>query len=166
MPYVIEFSKWIKASHLSWMVLHYPWIWPTCETLHFIGLAALFGTVGMLDLRVLGMGKGLPFAPLHKLVPWGVGGFVINVLTGICFFAGDPFQYIHNIAFQLKMLFVLLAGINMGIFYVTGMFRHAEGLGPGQDAPFGAKIVAGTSLFLWIGVMYFGRMLPFLGDAF
>jgi hypothetical protein len=131
-----------------------------------MGLAMLIGAVGLVDLRMLGMAKGLPFAALHKLIPWGVAGFVINLITGFLFFAGDPFQYINNIAFGLKVLFILLAGLNMIAFYATGAFRTAEALGPGDDAPMSAKLIAASSLFLWIGVMYLGRMLPFIGNAF
>ncbi len=54
----------------------------------------------------------------------------------------------------------------MVAFYATGVFRAAEALGPGEDAPMSAKFIAGSSLALWIGVMYLGRMLPFLGNAF
>jgi len=64
------------------------------------------------------------------------------------------------------MLFVILAGANVGIFYVTGIFKRAEKLGPGDDAPRAAKVIALASIILWIGVMYLGRMLPFLGSAF
>ena len=166
MQYVEIFSKWLKATHLSWAVTHYPWIWPACETLHFIGLALLVGVIGMVDLRMLGVGKNLPIGPLHRLIPWGVAGFVINAITGVIFFAGDPFQYIHNPAFQLKILFIALAGVNIAVFYLSGIFRYAEGIGPGESAPMSAKIISASSLFLWFGVMYFGRMLPFIGEAF
>jgi hypothetical protein len=166
MSFVVAFSTWLKGTEMSRFVTHYAWVWPACETLHFIGLAMLVGVIGMLDLRMLGLAKGLPLAPLHKLVPWGVSGFIINVLTGSMFFAGDPFQYIHNYAFWLKMMFIAIAGLNMLAFYVTGVFRTAEALGPGEDAPMLAKVIAGSSLFLWVGVMYLGRMLPFLGNAF
>jgi hypothetical protein len=166
MALVVAFSNWLKSTELSWAVRHFPWIWPASETLHFMGLAMLIGAVGLVDLRMLGVAKGVPFAALHKLVPWGIAGFVINTITGILFFAGDPFQYINNIAFGLKILFILLAGLNMAAFYLFGVFRTAEALGPGDDAPLSAKVIAGSSLFLWIGVMYLGRMLPFIGNAF
>jgi hypothetical protein len=64
------------------------------------------------------------------------------------------------------MLFIALAGTNVLAFYFTGIFRTVEKLGPGEEAPGSAKVIAAVSLFLWIGVMYLGRMLPFLGDAF
>jgi hypothetical protein len=161
-----SFATWLKATPLSSFVVQSSWVWPAAETLHFIGLAMLIGVIGLMDLRLLGMAKRLPFAPLHRLLPWGISGFVICLLTGTLFFSGDPFQYIHNWVFWGKMLFILFAGINVLLFYVTGVFKNVENLGPGEDAPFGAKVIAGVSLVLWIGVMYLGRMLPFLGDAF
>ena len=64
------------------------------------------------------------------------------------------------------MLFVLLAGINVSLFYFTGLSRRVDCLGAGEDAPIAAKLIAGASLFLWFGVLYWGRMLPFIGNAF
>lgn len=166
MHMVEVFSVWLKSTRLSWAVTHYPWIWPASETLHFIGLAMLVGVIWLLDLRILGVAKRLPLGPLQKLVPFGIAGFVINMITGALFFAGDPFQYIHNIAFQLKILFIILAGVNVSLFYITPIGRHADAVGPGEDASIPAKIIAASSIVLWFGVMYMGRMLPFLGNAF
>jgi hypothetical protein len=160
------FANWLKTTHLSAFVTQSRWVWPASETLHFIGLAMLIGVVGLMDLRLLGMAKRLPFAPLHKLLPFGIAGFSICLGTGTLFFAGDPFQYIHNPVFWYKLLFIVLAGVNVLVFYVSGAFRNVEHLAAGEDAPLGAKVIAGASLLLWIGVMYLGRMLPFLGDAF
>src|SRR5690242_16725013 len=85
---------WLRGTTLSWAVAGgYPWIWPLCETLHFIGLCLLFGIIGCLDLRMLGVGKGLPLQPLQRLVPIAVAGFCLNLVTGALFFVGAPFQY-------------------------------------------------------------------------
>ncbi len=167
MALVESFSRWLHSTNLSWAAAGgYPWIWPLCETLHFMGMAMLVGIVGLLDLRMLGFVKGLPIAPLNRLLPWGIAGFVINLITGFVFFAGDPFQYIHNNIFWMKVLFILLAGVNVGAFYLTGISRRVHAVKAGEDAPGTAKFIAATSLLLWIGVMYWGRMLPFLGGAF
>ena len=160
-------AAWLHSTRLSWAVAGgIPWIWPLCETLHFIGLALLVGIVGLFDLRVLGVGKGLPIGPLQRLMPWAILGFAINLITGFLFFTGDPFQYIHNLAFGFKMLFIALAGVNVIVYYVSGLYRRVDPIAAGQDAPAAAKIVAAVSLCLWIGVMYWGRMLPFIGNAF
>ena len=166
MVLVEAFAKWIQGTTLSWFVSGLPWTWAVCETLHFLGMALLIGVVGLLDARMLGLFKQLPVGPLERLVPWGVAGFVINAVTGFLFFAGAPGQYIHNIAFGYKMLFVAVAGVNVGLFYVSGLSRRVDRLGPGEDAPLAAKLVAASSLFLWFGVLFWGRMLPFIGDAF
>jgi hypothetical protein len=156
---------WLKASAFSHFITDYPWVWPACETLHFMGMALLVGVVGAVDLRMLGVMKRVSFAPLHRLLPWGIAGFVINLITGFLFFAGDPYQYKDNIAFLFKVLFIVLAGINVLIFYLVP-FRQVEGMGPGDDAPVSAKVIAAVSIFLWFGVVYWGRMLPFIGNAF
>ena len=157
---------WLTATQLSMFVTRHPWVWPACETLHFVGLALLIGNVGLLDLRLLGVEKGMAVIPLNRFIRWGLVGFAINLVTGIVFFVGNPAQYVHNIAFGYKLAFMALAGINVLIFYVSGLARAVETLGPGDDAPLGAKLVAAASLFLWVAVMYMGRMLPYIGNSF
>jgi hypothetical protein len=159
------FAHWLVTTRLSAFVTGYSWVWPASETLHFVGLSLLLGAVGLIDLRMLGVAKRIPFGPLFRLVPWGVLGFAINVATGILFFAGHPEQYVHNIAFQLKMVLILAAGINVVLFNFA-LFRKTAALGPGADATPGARAVAAASLLLWLGVMYLGRMLPYIGDSF
>ena len=163
---IAAFAAWLAATSVSRAVTHYSWIWPTCETLHFIGLALLLGNVGVLDLRLLGALRRLPVAPLNRLVRWGVFGFAINLVTGLVFFVGAPAQYITNLAFAFKLLFMLLAAVNLAVFYLSGLARTVNALGPGDQAPAAARLIAGTSLFLWVGVMFWGRMLPFIGNAF
>ncbi len=160
-----SFANWLEATQLAWFINHTDWVWAICETLHFIGMALLIGCVGILDLRMLGVGKRLPVGPLHRLIPYGIAGFVLNVVTGAVFFIAIPHQYITNVAFIAKMALILIAGINVLVFYGT-VYRSAEALGPGDDAPFKAKVAALVSITAWFGVMYFGRMLPFIGDAF
>jgi hypothetical protein len=164
---MLSFANWIHGTTVGWAVGGgVPWIWPACETLHFIGLALLVGCVGVFDLRLLGMAKGLQVEPLQRLMPWGIAGFVINFITGVMFFAGDPYQYINNTAFWMKMLFIGLAGANVMVFYAMGLNRQVEAIGAGEDAPRLAKVVAAVSLASWLGVVFWGRMMPFLGTSF
>ena len=142
---------------------------PVCESLHFIGMAMLIGIVGVFDLRVLGMAKSLPVAPLQKLMPWALVGFLMTLGSGVVFIVGNPAQYLGpplSLSFLAKMFFVLLACLNVLLYYATGLKRIVDGVGAGEDAPFGAKVVAAVSLFLWVGVMYWGRVLQFFGKPF
>lgn len=159
---------WLAWPRATGFLADYQWGWPLCETVHFIGLILLIGGVGMFDLRVLGMAKGLPIGPLRRLLPWGVFGFVLCATTGVIFSTGfqhnlpiHPYDVLRiDVWLQLKLFFIFLAGINLLAFYLTGMARAVDGLGAGDDAPPLAKVIAGTSLFLWLGVIYFGRLLP------
>jgi hypothetical protein len=136
------------------------WAWPIAESLHFIGLSLLMGTVGAFDLRMLGLAKGISLEALHRLVPFGVAGYVLNVATGAMFVLAAPAQYIHNPAFQMKMLCMAIAGVNMAAFYLTTA-RAVRATGPMDDAPAAARLIAIVSLASWLGVIAFGRLLTF-----
>ncbi|HEY2843456.1 MAG TPA: hypothetical protein VGJ09_07405 [Bryobacteraceae bacterium] len=139
------------------------WVWATCETLHFIGLCLLFGVASLVDFRMLGMMKSVPFTALHRLLPWGVLGFGINMITGMFFFVAASDQYTTNTVFQWKLVLMMLAGIN--VLYFT-IFDEPWVLGAGDDAPPRAKFVAASAFVLVFGVIFCGRMLPFLGKSF
>ena len=95
------------------------WWWAFMMDLHFIGLALLIGTVGILDLRMMGFAKQIPLEPLHRLVPWAMAGFAINLVTGVLAFTGMDQYYTYNWAFWLKMLAIMLLGLNVAAFYLT-----------------------------------------------
>lgn len=158
-------AAFLDIGWLSAFVNKYDWVWPICEMLHFIGMALLIGTVGWLDIRILGFGKGVPIAGLEKLVPIGILGFALNVGSGFIFVAGNPaggpMAYLDNLAFQIKMLVILVAGLNLAAYYFTGIARAAAEVPAGSDAAPAAKVVAVVSLLAWFGVIYFGRMVMY-----
>jgi uncharacterized membrane protein len=139
--------------------------WAFMMDLHFIGLALLIGTVGVLNLRILGFEKRLTGASLHRLMPWALAGFGINVLTGTLAFIGMPAYYTFDAAFWLKILAVMLLGLNVAVFYLTNAFESVERLGPGDDASRLAKVIAGSSLFLWFAVITLGRYIQSYADT-
>ena len=151
--------KWLPTTALAHFMTG-SWQWPTAESIHFIGLSLLIGTVGLFDLRLLGLARWIPLSALHRLVPWGVAGYVMNILTGICFLTNAPGQYVYNPAFQLKILSMSIAGFNVLMFYTT-MFRRITTLGPGENAPIPARIIGGVSLVCWLSVIACGRLLTF-----
>jgi hypothetical protein len=162
-------SAWIvttlKATTLSHWMIQSPWLWPLCETLHFVGLALLVGVVGMLDLRLLGRLRHLSYAAVHSLIPFGILGFVINLVTGVMFFAGAPDQYIANPAWWYKIAFLGIAGLNV-LYFETTQARRALAIGSGDDTPRSFKVIGAVSVVSWFMVLYWGRMLPFIGNAF
>ena len=140
------------------------WGWPASETVHFIGLSLLFGVVLLVDLRMLGFLKGIPYSALHRLLPWGMIGFGVNVVTGILFFIGAPQDfYVNNPVFIWKLALILVAGANALYFTV---FEQAWTLQAGDTPPIAAKVAAATGISLWVGVIFCGQMLPFFGHSF
>jgi len=144
-------------------VTGHTYVWPSCETLHFVGLSILFTVVLLVDLRMLGVAKKLSFSALYQLLPLGMLGFALNLTTGMFFFIGAPQQYTKNPIFYWKMIFVVLAALNVLYFM---LLDEPWTVGSEDEAPFGAKVMAASAIFLWIGILFFGHMLPFLGNAF
>jgi hypothetical protein len=123
----------------------------------------MFGVIVVVDLRILGLMKKVDYAAMHRLLPWGVLGFGINLVSGMIFFITQPDQYIENIALQWKLVLIVLGGIN--VLYFT-IFDHVWTLKPGEDAPLTGKLMAAFTIAVWIGVIYLGRMMPFIGGSF
>jgi hypothetical protein len=150
----------LQQTPLSLYVRRSVWMWSILESLHFMGMSLLIGTVGLFDLRLLGFARGVPYAAFHRLIPLGVAGFALNAATGICFLAAFPGEYLYNLAFQVKVGLFLLAGFNVVLFY-AGTFRSLATLAPEQSPPLRARLAGGVSLFAWVGVMTAGRLLTF-----
>ena len=155
MIYVFEPSP----SRFAELMTSSKWWWAFMMDLHFVGLVLLIGTVGILDLRVLGFARQIPIDPLHRLLPFAMAGFALNLVTGVLAFTGMDQYYTYDWAFWLKMLAIMLLGLNVAAFYLTGAFESVERMGPGDDAPPLAKFIAATSLFLWFAVITLGRYI-------
>ena len=159
-----DFQIWL----INTIIAHSPvadlmrthWAWPIAESLHFLGLCLLVGAIGSFDLRLLGVARRVPIAAVHRLIPWGIAGFVLNACTGLMFVLTEPDQYIYNVSFHLKLLFMTIGGLNAGTFYLT-CYRQAFGPGASLDAPRRAKVIAAISLCAWIGVIVCGRLITF-----
>ena len=156
---------WLKSTAISHAMTTSPVLWPICETLHFIGLALLIGGAGLIDLRLMGLFKSVPLSAVMQVRKWAILGVVINVVTGTLFFIGEPGQYIHNVAWYFKLLFLAVALINIAVFETT-QGKKMLAVAAGQDTPVSFKVVGAVSMGSWFLVLYFGRMLPFIGNAF
>ena len=148
-------NSWIAASY---------WLWPILEIIHFVGLTLLLGGLIVVDLSMAGHLKGVRPASAHQLLPLVVLGFALNLITGILFFYGDPGRYSINIGFQVKMLLVMLAGLN-ALFYHWRVNPLLAGLAADAAPPLLARTAAYTSLSLWTGVLLTGRLIPYVGTG-
>jgi uncharacterized membrane protein len=154
-----------NPEKFSQLMLSSEWWWGFLMALHFMGLALIVGTVGLLDLRVMGFLKQFPVGPIHRYIPFAMAGLGVNIVTGCLAFIGQPENYIYSGAFWLKMAALMLLGLNAAVFYLTEVFEHLENLGPGEDATGFAKLVAGSSLVLCFALIFLGRYIQPLGDT-
>jgi uncharacterized membrane protein len=160
---VIAAGGWITAASVEEFVTANPWVWPAAEAVHFTGLSLLFGVLLVVNLRLLGGLRAASFASLHRLLPWGMLGFGVNLVTGMMFFIAAPEQYVTNTPFYWKIGCLMVAGVDL--LYLT-VFDKIWALEPGDDAAILDKAIAASAIAAWVGVIYWGRMLPFLGNAF
>jgi hypothetical protein len=112
------------------------------------------------------MAKEIPPAALHRRIPLGIAGSCVNLLTGLSFFSAFREQYAYNPSFFWKGIFMTAAAVNVALFYLTATFARVRTLPAGADAPLPAKLMAGTSLFAWMAVLVFGRLLTFYRPPF
>ncbi|HEY6508242.1 MAG TPA: DUF6644 family protein [Vicinamibacterales bacterium] len=154
---------WLRAASIQSAVTDNVWLWPGLEALHFVGLAVLFGVVVVVNARLLGLMPGVSYAAVHRLIPWAALALGVNAVSGMLFMIATPQQYADNISFHAKLVLLILAGANL--LYLTESEEPFR-VGPNQRVPAMAKTMAVSAILLWIGVMYFGRMLPFIGGAF
>ena len=162
-PLMESFVKWLTSTHLSkFFAAQAPWAWPLGETLHFVGLSILMGSIGVFDLRLLGLMRRIPISAVREFIPWAVAGFALNLFTGIYFFIVQPRYYIANPAWWPKVFFLLVAGLNV-LLFERMLSPRIRTLRLDEDTPTSFKIAGAVSLISWLGVLYFGRMLAFVG---
>ncbi len=149
------------ARAVGLFIANTPWTFAAVETMHMLGLTLLMGVVLLIDLKVLGFMPTVPFATLDRILPWGILGYGLNALTGMLFFVAASYQYVDNPSFNWKLVFLMFAGLNTLLFtFDPGWMRE------GRPASAYSKTLAVTALCFWICVMFFGTMLPFIGQAF
>lgn len=150
-------TGWREAAQDQ--IFNRSWAWPAAETVHFIGMALLFGVALAVNLRMLGLIKSVSFDTLHRMLPLGIFGFALCLMTGMVFYIGNAERYYAVPTFAAKIFFIVLAGIN--VVYFT-LFEQPWSVKSGDDAPVTAKVMAVATLVFLVGAMYFGRMIPFL----
>ncbi len=148
-------NEWVNATY---------WLWPLLEIAHFLGLSLLLGTVLIVDARLAGFIRAVSIREVHRLLPLAGIGFSLNVVTGVLFFCADPYRYAANIAFRLKMVLIVLAGLN-ALWFVWKIVPAAESWPEHGDTSNPAKLIGYASICLWVGVLLLGRLIPYVGTG-
>jgi hypothetical protein len=155
----------LEASGLGHAMRQWLWLYPSVETVHIVGIGLLFGSIAVLDLRLLGLSRSISVRTLAKhVLPWTAGSFLLIVPSGLMMFTAHASEFIESPVFVLKMCLIMAAGLNAALFH-TMVFRTAD-VWDAEDMrklppPPSARVSAAVSLLVWISVIACGRLLAY-----
>jgi hypothetical protein len=152
---------WLQGLPLSQQIAESEWLFPTIETIHVLAFVLVVGSIAAVDLRLLGLrGREPPASQvIREMLPWTWSAFAIAAMAGCLLFASKAATYAANWPFQLKMLCLGLAAINMLVFHSVGNRRQSEW--DTAATPLAAKLAGGVSLALWVTIVAAGRWIGF-----
>lgn len=151
----------IEMSALGVAMRQSLWLYPIVEIVHLTGIALLFGSIAILDLRLLGVSRAVQVTRLARhVLPWTAAAFLLIVPSGLMMFVAHASDFIRSDVFALKMGLILAAGTNAAVFH-AGTFRGAAAWDVDRPPPAAARAAAGVSLVLWVSVIACGRLLAY-----
>ena len=152
----------VEATGLGRFMREALWAYPATEALHIVGIGLLFGSVAIVDLRLIGLGRRVPVSALAGFaVPWSLAGFVLAAATGLLMFTAHAAEFLTLPVFILKMGLILAGGINAAILH-AGVLGDTRAWDIGAATPWAAKVAGALSIALWVGVVACGRLLAYL----
>jgi hypothetical protein len=159
---IAEFLSSLEASSLATKIRESLLLFPLIESTHVLGLTMVFGTIAIIDLRLLGIASvRRPFTRIAAdILKWTWAAFALTVATGLLMFITNASVYYQNFFFRSKMVLLVLAGINMLMFELTAG-RSIRQWDKDEAAPISGKTVAAASLALWIAIIFLGRWVGF-----
>ena len=155
----------LEASGLGQAMRQWLWLYPSVEIVHIVGIGLLFGSIVVFDLRLLGLARDIPVKRLARhVLPWSAGSFLLIVPSGLLMFIAHASEFIESEVFVIKMLLILAAGVNAGLFH-TVTFRTADVWDAEEmrklPPPPSARLAGGLSLLIWLSVIACGRLLAY-----
>jgi Family of unknown function (DUF6644) len=157
---LLPFFQWCDATTIGAWIRDSTWLFPLIETFHILALTVLFGTVLVIDLRLMGAGlRAQPVSVIaRQLRPWLRGSLAVILASGVLLFLSEAMKCYGNDGFRFKMVALFLAlGFQFTVFaYVTSPAGEA------RVWPVGKKMAALVSMALWLSVGIGGRAIGFV----
>ena len=152
---------WLQDSALGVWVAESIWGYPIVLACHAVGMALVAGTVTMTGLRILGFARAMPLTLFARLSAFGWVGLVLNVVTGLALFSGDPVKFFYHPVFWIKIALITLGALSLWLVF-QALLKSAVTQEDGCGMPAGAKLVAGGSLAFWAGAIIAGRLIAYI----
>ena len=161
MQWIMEILRSLEDSPFALSIAESTWAFPAIELVHIFALIMVFGTIVIIDLRLLGLAStNRRYSEMaRELLPWTWAAWVVAAMFGSLMFITRPLAYLENADLRLKFTLMAMAGINMLVFQLVtsrDMARWDTGA-----TPWVGKVAGGLSLMLWIGVVYFARRIGY-----
>ena len=163
MPVLLRFCQWVYNTDFATSIRESQYAFPIIESIHTLGITVVVGTVAILDLRLLGLVmKREPVSHIaRQTLTWTWAGFAVMFTTGMLLSISEAATNYYNLAFRIKLLLLVLVGINPLIFHLT-VYRSVNTWDVAPVTPARARAAAACSLILWTGIIVSGRMIAYL----
>jgi len=154
--------EWLAQTRASVAMSESVWAFPIVESVHVLTLCLFLGMATLLDLRLLSfVMRDVPVSDvMSRLLPWTTAGFVLMVISGVLTFLNAPVRYYENIFFRIKIVALLLAGVNAWVFH-SGVWLRVSEWDRDASPPCRARLAGIVSLLVWTGVVVAGRMIAY-----
>jgi hypothetical protein len=155
--------QWINDTAFANAVRDSFWVFPSIETVHVIAIVIVLGSITRLDLRLMGLTwQDRPVSEVSgEMLPWTWTSFVIAAAFGLMLWISKPFDYFGIAFFDMKMLLILLAGINMLVFQF-GVYRSVADWDHDPIPPPAVRLAGAISMSFWLCVLVCGRLIGFV----
>ena len=159
---LLAFAEWLAATQGSIALHESMYMYPLVESSHVLALCLFVGLAVVFDLRLLGLIlRDIPVSEVsERILPWSVGGFVVMVITGALLFYAIPVRSYQSIFFRVKVIMLILAGLNVFVFN-TRVYKRVAEWDTTAVTPKAARRAAIASLILWAGIIVAGRMIAY-----
>ena len=163
MHFLFALCQWLEQTPVGTSIRDSLWLFPIIETVHIFGIILLVGATSILDLRLMGLTfKDEAVSKLaQRFLPWAWAGFIIQVITGVLLFASEATKMYGNLGFQIKMLLIVVAGLNAFVFHSIAY----QSVGKWENdpvAPLSARFAGLFSILLWFGIVAAGRWIAYV----
>lgn len=159
---IAQWSAALEATTLARELRDSVWAYPLVNTGHIAGIALLVGSIIPLDLRLLGVWRTVPLAPLWHVLPrTAAAGLLIAITFGLLLFSTRATEYIASPYFLAKMAIVALASVNALSLHLLNTARLSRANVATDAPPRSARIAAGVSLVGWLAALTLGRLVGY-----
>lgn len=158
---LLGLCEWLGETWLSIGIRESLWVYPMLHFAHILSISVMFGSIVFLDLRLVGAGfrKRRVTDVAEQLLPWTWAGYVLMFLSGALIFSSDPVRYYGSVLFRIKLLLMILAGVNALVFHYT-LYRRVSAWDL-DVPPARARLAGAVSITAWVAVIVTGRAVGY-----